>query len=447
MYAHSKPVDFSYDPSEIPSRFWPEGGERIGHYIVEKQIGEGTYGLVFKTTNSNDSTVKAVKLLKLWEVPHEKDRELITRRFKGEFLCGQVDSEYLVHSFDFGKIKGNPYIVMDYLPNKDLREHLNRFQKNEFADRLAHEILHGLKALHCEGIMHRDLKPENILFSHDFKAHLTDFGIAGFLNARMTVPNILGRVHETFGTYAYIAPEQLKDNKKFNATSPVTDIFSFGVMMYEVLSGGAYPFGSLNSHAELADYIMKSAAGRYDSIKKHNHQVSEKWEKIIARCLEPDYHKRFQKVDDVLSVLGNTHILSPMIAWNFHQNSIALEVMMGEDHGRVYDLSELLPDPDGILTIGSTYFGVHPGRNHIEITENQTNYISNFHATIMKSGFKEGWFIKDGQQRIKNNITGWFPSTNGLLVNSKKSGNEWFPIQPGDILTLGDTTLKVIVTS
>lgn len=445
MPAPSKPVDFSYNPSEIPARFWPEGGERIGQYIVEKQIGEGTYGLVFKAHDSTDRSIKALKLLKLWEVPYEKDRELITKRFKGEFLCGQVESEYLVHSFDFGKIKGNPYIVMDYLPNKDLREHLPRFKNIDYANRLAHEILHGLKALHRQGIMHRDLKPENILFSHDFKAHLTDFGIAGFLNARMTVPNLLGRVHETFGTYAYIAPEQLKDNKKFSATSPVTDIFSFGVMMFEVLSGGSYPFGTLNSHAELADYILRSSAGRFDPIKKHNQQVSEKWEKIITKCLEPDYHKRFQNVDDLLSVLGNTHIPSPMIAWDFRDSTIALEVMMGEEHARIYDLSQLLPGSDGILTIGSTYNGVAPGRNNIEIVENQTNYISNFHATIMKSGNKEGWFIKDGQRRIKNNMQGWYPSTNGLLVNSKNTGGDWHPIHPGDIITIGDTTLKVTI--
>lgn len=108
--------------------------------------------------------------------------------------------------------------------------------------KIAHQVLYGLRALHQCGKVHRDLKPENVLLNKSGTAVLTDFGISGDRNKRMTERNILGKPRQIFGTYAYMPPEQVKRNRGDATVLPTTDIFSFGVMMYQLLTGGNLPF-------------------------------------------------------------------------------------------------------------------------------------------------------------------------------------------------------------
>jgi pSer/pThr/pTyr-binding forkhead associated (FHA) protein len=104
----------------------------------------------------------------------------------------------------------------------------------------------------------------------------------------------------------------------------------------------------------------------------------------------------------------------------------------------------MIKGTDGILTMG-WYDSDDPKKNDIGIAEAGTSYISNFHATIEKISNKKKWFIRDGQWRDKGGKLGWYPSTNGVYVNSLQIGTEGYEFKPGDIITLGDTTLKVIV--
>ena len=161
-------------------------------------MGEGAFGKVFRVRKFNND-IYALKLLKLWEV-HPDIRKQLVDRFDMEFETGQIDSNYLVHSIAHGMVEGNPYIVMEYCPGGDLIGCMRR--KNVDWVKIAHQVLYGLRALHQCGKVHRDLKPENVLLNKNGTAVLTDFGISGDRNKRMTERNILGKPRQIFGTYA-----------------------------------------------------------------------------------------------------------------------------------------------------------------------------------------------------------------------------------------------------
>ena len=429
--------------NEIPERVVPSSGEMIDQYQVGKLLGEGSFGSVYKVISTTTKNVHALKLLKLWEVLKD-ERMPIVQRFLGEYKCGLIDSEYLVKSTDFGKTKGNPYIIMDYCSKGDLRGLVGKNISLQQISKYGIEVLSGLKSLHSEGIIHRDLKPENVLIDDNNAARLTDFGIAGFTNARMTKKNIFGHAMGIFGTYAYMPPEQLNPKISFKTMSPATDVFSFGAMFYEMFSA-KLPFGKLETETDLAQYVMRANKGEWDDIRKFRPDIPQNWISILKGCLEPKYDRRLQDVNTIISMLGFSPAREDSdVYYNFFTDQIALQVMKGEEHEKIYNLSAMVKGSDGLITLG-WHDPDYPLKNDIGIREVGTSYISNFHATIEKISAKKKWFIRDGQWREKNGKPGWYPSTNGVYVNSKQSGIEGYEIQPEDIITIGDTTLKVII--
>ena len=180
-------------------------GDNIdGRYSVTKVLGEGSFGKVYSVKDHYENQY-ALKLLKLWEVPPEI-RESLIARFDMEFETARIDSDYLVHSISHGFLEGNPYIVMEFCPGGDL---LNLYAEGSVDNtKVAKHVLMGLKALHNKGKVHRDLKPENVLIKSNGDFALTDFGISGDRNKRMTERNIVGKPKQIFGTYAYQSEER-----------------------------------------------------------------------------------------------------------------------------------------------------------------------------------------------------------------------------------------------
>ncbi len=422
-------------------------GDKVGKYTVIKPLGEGTYGHVFQVRGDGKKEY-ALKVLKLHAVIDQQDRDMITKRFRGEFKCGQLDSNFLVASREMGEYKGNPFIVMDFMPGKDLRARMADFKQITAVERMAEGILSGLDFLHGSGIIHRDIKPENVMLDQRDGPRLTDFGIAGFINARVTIPK-RGRVRETFGTFAYIAPEQLNDAKKYKTTSPRTDIFSFGVMLYELLSQGRYPFGSLNDHAELAEYIKNASRGKMIDIRKYRPDTPDYLLHLLDRSLHFNYEERIGNVGGLLKILReggsgrsiNRIDTGPQEINKQYYSDLELVVVSGEDAHRCYNLYDYVqPGKPGLITIGFLDDEA-PNRNHIEITERATAYISNFHATIEHHPAEETWLIRDGQHRPQEGR--WKPSRNGVYVNNTRVPSNGARLYPGSFITLGDTTLRL----
>ena len=369
-------------------------GEYIDNrYRVSKTLGEGSFGKVYRVTD-NAGKDYALKLLRLWEVPPEI-RKPLTDRFEMEFKTGQIDCEYLVSSIDYGMVGGNPYIVMEYCPGGDLTPYL--VSQNSKIPLICQQILLGLHSLHIRGKVHRDLKPENVLFKRNGVAALTDFGIAGDRNKRMTERNIFGKPNQIFGTYAYMPPEQVNRMRGEATVLPTTDIFSFGVLAFQLLTG-SLPFGELTSHNELALYQKRGKDGDWNRRKLAQIKNGKQWDRLFSGCLNPDLKNRFQSVKEVLKYLPETQQIfmekgycPPQIVHGF-----CMRIMQGEEYGKIYQLSELVTRGSRILTIG------RESDNLLSIKELQSTYISRHHCTLETTPSGDHWIIRDGQwQRNK----------------------------------------------
>ena len=411
-----------------------------GRYSVAKTLGEGSFGMVYSVRDRLGSQY-ALKLLKLWEVPPDI-RESLIARFDMEFETARIDSDYLVHSISHGLLAGNPYIIMEFCPGGDLLKHCS--EGNVDYTKVAKHVLMGLKALHNKGKVHRDLKPENVLVKGNGDFALTDFGISGDRNKRMTECNVIGKPKQIFGTYAYMPPEQLKPNKDATVL-PTTDIFSFGVMMFQLLTG-ELPFGPLNGERDLVSYLRHGRQGEWNRDLLDSSGTGKEWHHLIEGCLVPDFHNRLQNADEVLGLVPHGRRVSVKdVKADFQttiKNGVLLRVMQGEEHGRVYWLDDLLRGDNSILTMGRRDEGVH---NDIAIAEEHSSYISRKHCTLELDYEIGSWVIRDGQWVWGQDTGGtlWRPSTNGTYVNSKEVDTNGMAFSPGDIISIGDTKLRV----
>ena len=413
-------------------------GDHIdGKYQVTKGLGEGSFGKVYRVSD-NAGHDYALKLLKLWEV-HPEIRQQLVDRFDMEYETGRIDSPYLVHSAGHGLVYGNPYIVMEFCPGGDLKGAHSDTDWNM----VGQQVLLGLKALHLCGKVHRDLKPENVLLKADGTAALTDFGISGDRNKRMTERNILGKPQQIFGTYAYMPPEQVNPRNGDATVLPTTDIFSFGVMMYELLTG-ELPFGPLRNENELVLYIRNAREGIWNRNRLSTSQYGSQYMRAIEGCLRPDFKQRLQSADDVIALLPKVeHKQKPLSSNNSLKipsviRGMLLRVMQGEEYGKTYDITQMAHQ-SYVLNMGRTAFGVS---NEIGITENKSCYISRKHCTLEYDDSCRHWFIRDGQWDNAS-AGGWKHSLNGTYVNSKEVDEKGYFIQPGDIISIGDTKLRV----
>ena len=409
-----------------------------GKYAVEKEIGEGSFGMVFKVQDRNRNQTCALKLFKFWEMS-PMERESMFARFQMEFETGQIKSKYLASSIEHGRIKGNPFIVMEFYPNGDLRQFVG--DRNADFVKIGKEVCYGLKDLHNCGKVHRDLKPENVLIKSDDTAVLTDFGISGDKRKRVTGVDLFGRPTFIAGTAIYMAPEQVKPKNNEVTVLPTMDIFAFGVMMYHLITAG-FPFGELKNQDDFVIYLKNAREGNWNRNLLSTHPEGEKFDPVIAGCLEPDFKRRLQTADAVLSRLpqnaGSSYKKSGATFQETVVHGVLLRTMQGEDHGTVYKLNDLVAGKSRVITIGRKDVSIN---NILPITENCSSYISRKHCTLELSAGNQ-WFIRDGQWD-RNAINGWNNSVNGTFINSAEAPQTGMPIQPGDIITIGDAKLRV----
>lgn len=415
-------------------------GDCINHdYHVDKMLGAGTFGCVYKV-KGNDGQTYALKLLKLWEVSSEERAELL-KRFDMEYETGHIESNYLVHSYTKGTIKGNPYIVMEYCPRGDL---LTAAEKGnvDFAV-VGCDILYGLRDLHRRGKVHRDLKPENVLIKQDGTAVLTDFGISGDQNNRLTQRGIFGVPKQQFGTFPYMPPEQINPRRGNATVLPTTDIFSFGVMMFQLLTY-ELPFGDCATAGDLPQYISRGRKGQWNRSLLNKIPNGHLWETMIEGCLVPNFKERLQSVDEVLQLMPQTqkpkhcHAIKSTSyeSWSTVRNGISLHVMQGEDFGKMYQLDNMVNGVCCVVTMGRLDDSIV---NMIPIKDTLNGYISRYHCTFEKNVENGQWIIRDGQWRNRR----WQNSMNGTYVNSTEVDSCGVLLHIGDIITIGDVKLRV----
>jgi serine/threonine protein kinase len=408
-------------------------GERVDAYAVEKTLGEGSFGKVFRVKDSG-GTAFALKLFKAWELM-PAERQAMLARFTMEYETGRIASNYLVHSVARGDVRGNPYIVMDFCEGGDLQHHVDTTPSADVV-RSCTEVLYGLRDLHNCGKVHRDLKPENVLIKASGAAVLTDFGISGDQNHRMT------KRGEVMGTIPYMAPEQTEAKRDLTVL-PTIDIFAFGVMLY-FLKTRALPFGELRSNSDMMPYFNNASTGSWNRATLCRTNDGALLERVIDGCLIPSAKKRLQTADEVLALMPR----SDSGGYRSHKgssfvrdavNGILLRVMQGEEYGKVYKLSELLRGGGRIISVGRRCDDVH---NALPIVEDQSAFLSRRHCTLEWDKNADEWYIRDGQWD-KSATNGWRNSMNGTFVNSAEVFGEGTKISPGDIISIGEVKMRV----
>lgn len=409
------------------------GDSVLYKYRIIKALGDGTFGQVYKVSDIYNN-VYAFKILRLWDVTSENRDELV-KRFELEYKTGQIQSKYLVHSIERGFIEGNPYIIMEYCPGGDLTQMIGRHDAD--FPKIAHDVLCGLRDLHYNGKVHRDLKPENVLFNGNNDAVLADFGICGNRNGtRLTGTTWWGKPVQIFGTYAYMPPEQIDRARGGVTVLPTTDIFSFGVLIYQLLTG-KLPFGNLNNREDLVLYQKREKAGDWDKTELIRVKESSMWMNIISGCLQPDYKNRVQNAENIIGMLPMTspYYAKPQNVRKANPTGALLRVLHGEEFGRIYDITKIASMVNRrALTLGRI------SDNDIHIEERNNIFISRRHATLECDNERKNWCIRDGQWSSEERQ--WLQSSNGTFVNSAMVNTKGFYLEPNDIITIGETKLR-----
>ena len=257
----------------------------------------------------------------------------------------------------------------------------------------------------------------------------------------MTQRNIFGKPNQIFGTYAYMPPEQAMRARGGATVLPTTDIFSFGVMLFQMLTN-QLPFGTLESHNDLAEYQKRGKDGIWNRDALRYIDNGQQWTQLIEGCLNPDFKLRLQTVHDVLRLLpqsqgGSYHPQSVRMVQSYipqqHTTGYQLRVMQGEEYGKTYNLTQIASQGRRILTIGRQQ------GNSIYIKSDFSDFISRFHCTIELSTPGQ-WAIRDGQWRKE--YRQWVNSSNGTYVNSKPVNENGYYLKAGDIIAIGDVTLR-----
>lgn len=409
-----------------------------GKYTVVSRIGSGSFGDVYRVKDTSGCDY-ALKLLRLWEVPNELHDSLISK-FEQEYKTGRLSSEYLIHSLDFGIVRGNPYLLMEYCSAGDLSKSIG--ENLSKLPNYAHDILEGLHALHLGGKIHRDLKPENVLIRNNGKAALTDFGVVGEMDKAKRMSEIglwKKRPKQVQGTYLYMAPE-MTDRVGGGVTYlPTVDIWSFGVMMFELLTGGSFPFGNIEKIEDLPDYQEKAKKGKWDMGKLKSVPHGDGWFHIIDCCLTPNYRNRYQCVLDVLQDMK--HMIGSVNPVHIKERSSrsplisTLIITQGDNLGASFELSQYLNNKGRMLRVGRA------NNNDIVLFESNSNYVSRYHFTLEKSQDGSFWIIRDGQWQ--KNEQCWVTSTNGTYINATPITKDGQKVFTGDIITAGEYKIMI----
>lgn len=413
-----------------------EGDTIGGKYTVVKAIGSGSYGDVFLVRDSH--CLYAMKVLRLFKEQSDMHDSLV-KYFKQEYETARMPGECFVHSLEYSEIEGNPYFTMEFCPNGDLAKYVGR--NTSLLPRLARDILIGLHDLHTGGKIHRDLKPENVLVRENRRAALTDFGVVGNKDPKKRLSRGLFRPRQKFGSPLYMAPE-MNDLKGGGVTYlPTIDIWSFGVMMYELLTFGSFPFGDPQNEAELPDYQINAKKDVWNRQKLREVPFGCDWLPIIERCLRADYRDRYQNVVDLmrdLEIQVGTSSSGYQIDRPSRSASVTkIVITQGEGTGTVYKLSDLIEGKGRMVRIGRSV------QNDVvlKVDPDGDTYLSRYHFTIECSRDRRYWMVKDGQWM--KDLREWGTSTNGTYLNATPVTSEGQRLYTGDIITVGEFKLKV----
>ena len=263
--------------------------KRIGKYEVIDLLGRGGMGLVYRAFDRQLNREVAIKTV---TEGFTGDQEMLQRFYREAAKTGALKHQNIVIVYDLGEQDGFPYIVMEYLSGDPLDRVIQSGQSQPLAFKLkiVEQVCYALGYAHRNDVIHRDVKPANVIVQPDGIVKLLDFGIA----RQEKTDGHLTRTGHVIGTVQYMAPERLK-NESFDGRS---DIFSVGVLMFQLLTG-QLPFNG--------DYniVQKILSEKHPPLRQFIHEYPPALDGILDRALAKNPNDRYSTADEMAAELSS----------------------------------------------------------------------------------------------------------------------------------------------
>jgi eukaryotic-like serine/threonine-protein kinase len=269
-------------------------GTKLGPYDIQSMLGAGGMGEVYRARDGRLDRIVAIKVL---PTSFSADAERMQRFIQEARAAAALNHPNILSIFDIGEEQGAPYIVSELLEGQTLRERIrNGPLTTRKAIDYALQVARGLAAAHEKGIVHRDLKPENLFITNDERVKILDFGLAKLTRpendsgAEAATVQVNTEPGQIMGTVGYMSPEQVRGK----SADTRSDIFAFGSILYEMLSGQRAFHGE--SPAETMSAILKDEPSELSETARN---VPPALERIVRHCLEKNPAHRFQSTGDL----------------------------------------------------------------------------------------------------------------------------------------------------
>jgi len=269
--------------------------ERLGKYEIVDKIGVGGFGVVYKGI---DPFIKRPVAIKTCSAEDQETRDRFLREAE---IAGNLQHRNIVTVFEFGYQEGTPYLVQEFLSGEDLDHKIKRADAVPIPTKVDWlvDVARGMAFAHESGVVHRDIKPANIRVLDDGHVKILDFGIAKVAQHQSN----LTQAGVTLGTASYLAPEQIRGEP----VDPRTDVFSFGVLAYELLTYEK-PFRA----QEISALFYKLLNEQPAAIAARAPGVPPELVHVIERCLQKDPSHRFAPTKELVRALERIQRLRPV---------------------------------------------------------------------------------------------------------------------------------------
>ncbi len=260
-------------------------GETISHYKIIEKLGEGARGVVYK---AEDTKLSRFVALKFFPTDLKADEEKKERFIREAMTASALDHTNIctVHEIDETK-EGRLFISMTLYEGETIKEKIKRgpIKPDEVID-ISVQVAQGMEKAHQKGIVHRDIKPQNLILTNDGVMKIVDFGLA-----KLAGQKDLTREGITVGTVGYMSPQQARGQE----VDQRTDIWSLGVVMYEMITG-QLPFKGENAQAVIYSILNEEP----EPITRLRSGISPGLEKIVNKCLSKECANRYQHLDELI---------------------------------------------------------------------------------------------------------------------------------------------------